>query len=256
MLPAALRPVLSRALLDGPVRRAVADGLHAARRAVEWYGAIAPGTRAAARFGAFGQGSCIAFPAATLYGVGAIHLGRDTLVGRGCTLTVGYGDGRRLPERGLVIGDRCVVGARSTLTAHDSVELGDDVWLGQGVFVSDASHGYQDPDVPVGLQIGAHQPVRVGAGSWIGHHAILLPGTTLGRNVVVAAGSVVRGTVPDHAVVAGVPARVVRTHEPGRGWVGSRGDVRPERSDAAVVSYLTTGAGGTDASSPAAVSGG
>ncbi|MDT9592260.1 acyltransferase [Nocardioides zeae] len=241
---------LARRLLDGPVRRVVADALHSTRRLVEWYGAIAPGTRAAARFGAFGPGSCIAFPVATLFGAAAIHLGRDTLVGRSCTLTVGYGIGSPLPERGLVIGDRCVIGARSTITAHDSVTLGDDVWFGQGVFVSDASHGYQDPDVPVGLQVGTHQPVVVGDGSWVGHHAILLPGTRLGRNVVVAAGAVVRGEVPDHSVVAGVPARVVRRLEPRVGWVGREpDDVREVRRHADVVAYLTTGHGADGASS-------
>jgi hypothetical protein len=43
----------------------------------------------------------------------------------------------------------------------------------------------------------------------------------------VAAGAVVRGEVEDHAVVAGTPARVVRRLEPGVGWVGASGDVRP-----------------------------
>lgn len=70
--------------------------------------------------------------------------------------------------------------------------------------------------------------VHIGHDVWIGHGAIVLPGTRLGRNVVVAAGSVVRGEVEDHAVVAGVPARVVRHHEPGVGWVSASGDVRPE----------------------------
>jgi len=48
-----------------------------------------------------------------------------------------------------------------------------------------------------------------------------LPGACIGRNVVVAAGSVVRGTVPDRCVVAGVPARVVRQYLPGDGWTRS-----------------------------------
>jgi acetyltransferase-like isoleucine patch superfamily enzyme len=126
-----------------------------------------------------------------------------------------------------VIGDRCVVGARCTLTAHTLIEVGDDVWFGQDVFVGDASHGYQDPDQPVGRQLGEHQPVRIGSGTWLGHGAIVLPGTTIGRNVVVAAGSVVRGTVPDHAVVGGAPARVLRSYEPGLGWVSASGDLRP-----------------------------
>ena len=197
-------------------------------RLLDRAGKIEPGTRAAERFGTFGAGTSIGFPAATLMNTGSIHLGEDTLIGRQVTLSVGYGpDDPGVPERGLVIGDRCVIGARSTLVAHASVEVGDDVWFGQGVFVCDASHGYQDPDLPVGEQFGAHQPVRVGAGSWIGHGSIVLPGSTLGRNVVVAAGSVVRGDVPDHSVVGGAPAKVLRRYEPGVGWVGTGGDLRP-----------------------------
>lgn len=98
----------------------------------------------------------------------------------------------------------------------------------QDVLVSDASHGYQQPDVPIGRQLGPHQPVRIGASTWIGHGAIVLPGTTIGRNVVVAAGSIVRGTVEDHAVVGGSPARVLRRYEPGLGWTTPAGDLRPE----------------------------
>lgn len=229
------------ARLPHVVHRLLGAAVHEVRRRVEWYGAISPGTVAGDRFGSLGEGACIAFPQATIVGEAGIHVGRGTLVGRACTLTVGYvGPDDVPPERGLVIGDRCVVGARSTITAHESVTLEDDVWCGQGVFISDASHGYQDPDTPVGRQLGRHQPVRIGAGSWIGHHAIVLPGTTIGRNVVVAAGSVVRGTVPDHSVVAGVPARVVRHLEPGVGWVGRHADdVRPVTSAAQVAAYLT-----------------
>ena len=115
---------------------------------------------------------------------------------------------------------------RSKTSAHERIEIGDEVFFGQGVFVTDASHGYQDPETPIGKQFGAHQPVTIGSGTWIGHGVVILPGTRIGRNVVVAAGAVVRGNVEDHAVVAGSPARVVRRLEPGVGWVGS-GDVRP-----------------------------
>jgi acetyltransferase-like isoleucine patch superfamily enzyme len=200
-------------------RRVVNAALHAAWRRLQQVGDISPGTRAAERFGSFGAGSCLGFPPDTLYGESAIHIGADTLIGRQCTLAVGYGPTQQvLPLRGLVIGDRCVIGARACITAHDSIVIGDDVWFGKDVFVSDASHGYQDPETPIGRQFGSHLPVSIGSGSWIGHGAILLPGTTIGRNVVVAAGSVVRGDVPDLSVVAGVPARVVRTYGPGTGW--------------------------------------
>jgi acetyltransferase-like isoleucine patch superfamily enzyme len=204
--------------------------VHAAHRWVTRAGAIQPGTDAADAFGTFGAGSYITFPMATMYGASSIHIGEDTLIGRYCSLLVGYSpDDDNVPERGIVIGDRCVLGAGSVLTAHASIEIGDDVWFGQNVFVSDASHGYQDPETPIGLQLGPHQPVVIGEGSWIGHGAIVLPGTRIGRHVVVGAGSVVRGVVPDHAVVAGVPAKVVRRLEPGVGWAASSDpdDVRP-----------------------------
>ena len=140
--------------------------------------------------------------------------------------------------RGLVIGDRCAIGARSSITAHASIEIGDGVFCGQGVFITDTSHGYQDPTMAVGRQFGAHDPVVIGDGSWLGHGAMVMPGARLGRNVVVAAGSVVRGEVEDHAVVAGNPARVVRRLEPGVGWVGSRGDVRPVVPQAELLARL------------------
>ena len=70
----------------------------------------------------------------------------------------------------------------------------------------------------------ANSAVRIGAGSWLGAHAVILPGADLGRNVVVAANSVVRGAVPDFSVVAGVPAKVVRHHD-GSGWVPPLRDV-------------------------------
>jgi acetyltransferase-like isoleucine patch superfamily enzyme len=208
--------------------RWVNSGVHAVWRRVQRAGEIVPGTRAAEEFGALGEGSSIGFPAATLMGVRSIHVGARTLIGRHVTLSVGYGPADdRLPERGLVIGDRCVLGARTSLTAHSSIVLGDDVWFGQDVFVSDASHGYQELGVPIGRQLGEHRPVTVGAGSWVGHGAIILPGSTIGRNVVVAAGSVVRGTVEDHAVVGGSPARVLRRFERGIGWLSAGGDIRP-----------------------------
>jgi 6,7-dimethyl-8-ribityllumazine synthase len=60
--------------------------------------------------------------------------------------------------------------------------------------------------------------VEIGPGCWIGTGAVILPGARIGRNVVVAAGAVVRGVVPDHAVVAGAPARVVRRWTTEDGW--------------------------------------
>ncbi|MFL6023331.1 MAG: acyltransferase [Marmoricola sp.] len=212
------------------IRRLANRPIHAVHRWVRDLGAIVPGTYRAARFGTFGQRSLINFPVATLFGESSIHIGEETLIGAHSTLSVGHTPhDANAPARGLVIGDRCVIGGRAVLTAHESIVIGDDVWFGQNVFVSDASHGYQDVETPIGLQLGWAHPVEIGAGSWIGHGVIVLPGTRIGRNVVVGGGSVVRGDIPDHSVAVGVPAKVVRQLEPGQGWVSSTdaGDVRP-----------------------------
>ncbi len=211
-------------------------------RRIEYLGAIRPGTSTADGFARFGRSSLINHPVSTLFGTAAMAIGEETLIGRGCTLSVGYGpDDTNLPALGLVIGDRCVIGAGAVLTAHEGIEIGDDVWFGNDVFVSDSGHGYQQPDVPIGNQLGTHSRVRIGDGSWIGHGAVILPGTTIGRNVVVGAGSVVRGDIPDHAVVAGVPARVVRRFESDLGWIATSNedDVRPVWTDEDVARFLS-----------------
>lgn len=83
--------------------------------------------------------------------------------------------------------------------------------------LTDQNHNYKDPGTPIGRQLPVNRAVSIGAGSWLGAGAIVLPGARIGRNVVIAAGSVVRGEVPDRCVVAGVPAKVVREHT-GDGW--------------------------------------
>jgi len=174
----------------------------------------------------------INFPATEIFGERHIHIGSGTLVCPQVTLTAGYApDQPDVPERALVIGDRCVIGIRCGIVAHESIEIGDDVWLGQDIYITDASHAHDDPGSPIGVQIGDHKPVKIGSGTWIGHGAIVLPGARIGHNVVVAAQSVVRGDVPDHSVVAGVPARVIESFVPGEGW--TRTDARahgPERA--------------------------
>lgn len=229
---------------------------------LRYTGAIAPGTDAADGFASFGEGSVIAFPTAVLYGEGHIHIGRGTMISTWCTIAAGYSpDQTTTPARALVIGDRCVIGLRSGIVAHESIEIGDDVWFGQDVYVTDANHGYQDPHTPIGKQLGPHDRVRIGSGTWIGHGAVVLPGTTIGRNVVVAAGSVVRGDVPDHAVIGGVPARVIRRYRPDVGWERADGGpgikglaetIAPEELAEKLAELEALGDGAVPVSGPAA----
>jgi serine acetyltransferase len=187
--------------------------------AVQRAGVVTADTPVGQRFAAFGPGSMAAFPPGSVFGERWIAIGADTLIGAFVTLSAGMVPGQDLgPVPVLRIGDRCVIGRGSHLVAHHSLMIGDDVFTGPYVYITDQNHGYAAPDTPIGRQMPQNAAVRIGSGCWLGAGAVVLPGARIGRNVVVAAGSVVRGTVPDRCVVAGVPARVVREYVPGDGW--------------------------------------
>jgi acetyltransferase-like isoleucine patch superfamily enzyme len=176
-------------------------------------------TPAARRFAAYGEGTTMAFPPGTVFGESYIALGAHVLIGANVTISAGFVPGLYLGEEPLIrIGDGTVLGRGSHVIGHRSIEIGADVYTGPNVYITDQNHGYSNPDVPIGKQWPVEAPVRIGAGCWIGANAVILPGTTLGRNVVVAAGSVVRGEFPDHCVVGGVPAKMLRRYAAETGW--------------------------------------
>jgi serine acetyltransferase len=192
------------------------------------HGATGPGDSLAGRFGAFGDGSCLAFPPGAIFGEQWIAIGKDTLVGPHVSISAGMVPGQKMVTYPVVrVGDRCMIGRGSHIVGHFNVEIGDDVHTGPYVYITDQNHGYEDPGEVVHSQWPSDVPVRIGNGSWLGTGVVILPGTELGRNVVVAAGAVVRGTFPDHCVIAGVPARIMRRYVPASGWVtGTTGSLR------------------------------
>jgi acetyltransferase-like isoleucine patch superfamily enzyme len=209
------------------VNRVRSDLITASSEVVRWswarvrsMGAIGPRSRVAHRFGSFGEGTIICFPLDSLVNESAIHLGSSTVINAGVTLSAGWmPDQPDLPGRVVAIGSRCLIGTGSSIVGHRSIEIGDDVWTGHNVHITDMNHGYDDPDRPISVQHQPEAPVSIGSGSWLGHGVVVLPGARIGRNVVVGAGSVVRGELPDHSVAVGVPARVVRQLDHDRGWV-------------------------------------
>jgi acetyltransferase-like isoleucine patch superfamily enzyme len=200
-------------------RKAVSRTLHRGWEAVRSAGAVTAERPGLLRFGALGADSKFAFPLGTIFGERWIRIGASCAIGDHVSLSAGLAPGHDLGGRPIVtIGDRCTIGRGSHIVGHQSIVIGDDVWTGPYVYITDQNHSYADPDRPIGEQLPINETVEIGDGSWLGAGAIVLPGARLGRNVVVAAGSVVRGTVPDHSVVAGVPAKVVRRYDPATGW--------------------------------------
>jgi maltose O-acetyltransferase len=102
------------------------------------------------------------------------------------------------------IGDGVFINTGVVVYSESAVTIGNDVALANDCYVMDtSSHGVEGRNAKVA-------PVTIGDGTWVGTRALVLPGVTIGRRVVVGAGAVVTRDVPDDVMVAGNPARVVR----------------------------------------------
>jgi acetyltransferase-like isoleucine patch superfamily enzyme len=115
----------------------------------------------------------------------------------------------------LVIGDRVNIEQNVHIVCGSSIEIHDGATIGGHCAIVDVEHPYEDVNDPtrIGERLCAHgNRVVIGAGVFIGFNAIILPNVTIGRNAVVGAHSVVTRDVPDHCVVAGNPARVIRRY--------------------------------------------
>ncbi|MFI5372746.1 MAG: acyltransferase [Candidatus Eisenbacteria bacterium] len=108
-----------------------------------------------------------------------------------------------------------VIGARCKISSHtfvcEGVVIEDEVFVGHGVmFINDRYPAATNPDGSLQTEADwAVEPTRVRRAASIGSNATVLSGTVIGERALVGAGAVVTHDVPDFAIVAGVPARVI-----------------------------------------------
>jgi acetyltransferase-like isoleucine patch superfamily enzyme len=139
------------------------------------------------------------------------HVMAGAVVGRDCRI-----GGHAFLETGARIGDRVTV--KNQVMVWAGVEIGDEVFVGPGVcFTNDRvprSPRMRLPPIARRYRDGQGwlATTRVGHGASLGAGSVILAGVTIGAYAMVAAGAVVTGNVPAHALVQGVPARQ-------RGWV-------------------------------------
>ncbi len=125
----------------------------------------------------------------------------------GLTALRGYPSLRVLRRAGLRAGTGVRIGSHTYIDKAFAwaIEIEDHVTISWGVSIT--AH-----DAAARRLAGytSVEPVRIGRGSYLGTGVIVLPGADIGENCVIGSGSVVRGTIPDGAVAAGVPCRVLR----------------------------------------------
>lgn len=110
----------------------------------------------------------------------------------------------------FAIGDHCSISPNANITDPAYVKIGSNVLLSVcNIFGHDGSVSVINR--AYGLALDAVGKIEIGDNVFVGHGAFILPGVTIGSNVIVAAAAVVTKDVPDNSVVAGVPAKVVST---------------------------------------------
>ena len=127
-------------------------------------------------------------------------LGTKSVIESYCCINNAVGD--------VVIGNHTRIGIHNTIIGP--VTIGNHVNLAQGITVTALNHNFIDTTLRIDEQGISTNPVVIGDDVWIGANAVILPGVTIGRHVVVAAGAVVTKDVPDNCVVGGVPAKVLK----------------------------------------------
>lgn len=112
---------------------------------------------------------------------------------------------------GLILGNNSGIGGFSFIGCGGGVRIGANVIMGQYVSFHSENHIFDDIEKPIREQGVTRKGIEVGDDCWVGAKTTFLDGATVGCGCVIAAGSVVRGHIPHFSVVAGVPARVIRS---------------------------------------------
>lgn len=139
-----------------------------------------------------------------------IELGERVLIWPGCRIEAldRYGDHVFTPS--IRIDDDVSLQQFCHVVIASDLEIGADTTISSNVFITDSDHGHETPDCNVLQQPLTVRRTTIGRSCFLGVGVRILAGTRLGDHCVVAANSVVRGTFPNHCVIAGSPARIVR----------------------------------------------
>lgn len=113
--------------------------------------------------------------------------------------------------KNISVGKNFLANYNVTILDIATVTIGDYVMIGPNTLITTVNH----PISTVGRRkhLGIARPVKIGNDVWIGGNAIILPGVTIGNNVIVAAGAVVTRSIPDNCIVGGVPAKILKKIE-------------------------------------------
>ena len=144
---------------------------------------------------------------------GRVHVSGTANIKLGKRCRLGMEVELRTVEAGHIqIGEDTRLNRGCTLTSYAQIRIDDFTIIGEFVSIRDANHGLKRGE-PMRYQPHTCEPILVGRDVWIGRGSCILPGVTIGEGAVIGANSVVTRDVPDFAIAAGVPAKVINTRK-------------------------------------------
>lgn len=179
-----------------------------------------------------------------LRGAAHIDFGRRITIGRGARIEA-YGSGT---DVNIVFGDDVQLNDHVHIASEERIVIGNRVLIASRVFITDHNHGayggrpaamrasrrigtspvldgslavHSAPSVPPAERPLSIAPVTIGDDVWLGQGVCVLPGVTIGAGSIVGANAVVAADIPPCSIAVGVPARVVRRHDPDQGWMAA-----------------------------------
>ncbi|MFL5899033.1 MAG: acyltransferase [Solirubrobacterales bacterium] len=136
---------------------------------------------------------------------GQVRFGRFVWIGDGTKI--------RCHEGMVEIGAKTVMGQECTISAYQRIRIGEQCVIADRAMFIDFDHGIVEVERPIRTQGIYKRDVEVGNNVWIGYGACILRGVSVGDNAVIGTNAVVTKDVPANAVVAGIPARIIRVRE-------------------------------------------
>jgi acetyltransferase-like isoleucine patch superfamily enzyme len=115
-----------------------------------------------------------------------------------------YGKGK------IVINDNVSIGHNLHLAAFEDLIIGENSTISSNVFIGSLDHSYEQIDSHIMSQELKGRKTEIGKNCFVGTGAVILSGTILGKQCIVAANSVVRGEFPDYCVIGGMPAKILK----------------------------------------------